>query len=133
MGFHRALMQGQAGDSRPRPEGAPQVRTFGTSVLWLYSPAGDEMELKLDVTRTPRAEEIPMGMGCSMMIVAPAMDRVYELLALVVALYFPVAMVTWLVIDKLFISSSGKTRPVREEASGSSANSMLPDHGRRET
>jgi hypothetical protein len=32
------------------------------------------------------------------------MQWIYELLAFLVALYFPVALLTWLVIDKFFIS-----------------------------
>lgn len=33
--------------------------------------------------------------------VFPALEDIYRFLAIVVALYFPLAMLTWLVIDKL--------------------------------
>lgn len=43
-----------------------------------------------------------------MFLMNPAMQRIYELLALVVALYFPVALVTWLVLDKFIPTGDGK-------------------------
>jgi hypothetical protein len=67
-----------------------------------------------------------------MVIVAPAMQQVYELLAFVVALYFPVALMTWLVIDKLFVSGGGKARPVRRRSEGCGPNRILADHPQRE-
>ncbi|MGA8184722.1 MAG: hypothetical protein WB819_13900 [Terriglobia bacterium] len=36
------------------------------------------------------------------------MQQVYELLAFVVALYFPMALLTWLVIDKFIATSDAK-------------------------
>ncbi|HET7100474.1 MAG TPA: hypothetical protein VFJ52_04925 [Terriglobia bacterium] len=43
------------------------------------------------------------------------MQRIYELLAFVVALYFPVALLTWLVIDKFFATGDGKGHVVRHQ------------------
>lgn len=39
-----------------------------------------------------------------MMIGGPAMQGIYNVLAFVVALFFPLALLTWLVIDKFMIS-----------------------------
>ena len=43
------------------------------------------------------------------------MQRIYEVLALVVALYFPIALLTWLVIDKFFATGDGKGHLVRQQ------------------
>ena len=42
-----------------------------------------------------------MGMEYLVIVTFPPLGDVYKLLAVVVALYFPVAMLTWLAIDKL--------------------------------
>lgn len=46
-----------------------------------------------------------MGLENVMIVVLPALDEVYKLLAVAVALYFPLAMLTWLAIDKLHKTS----------------------------
>ena len=66
-----------------------------------------------------------------MVIVAPAMQQVYELLAFVVALYFPVALVTWMVIDKFFVSGDGKAHAVRRQSEVSRPRRILADHPER--
>lgn len=67
-----------------------------------------------------------------MVIVAPATRQICEFLAFVVALYFPVALVAWMVIDKLFVSSDGKVHAVRRGAEGTRSSRILADHPRRE-
>lgn len=67
-----------------------------------------------------------------MVIVAPAMEQIYELLALLVALYFPVAMVAWLVIDKFIDPSDGKARVTKRQSERSHQNPILADHSQRE-
>lgn len=71
-------------------------------------------------------------MGCFMVIVPPGMNKIYELLAFIVALYFPAALVAWMVIDKIFVSGDGKTHSVRGRSKGNGPSSILADHGRRE-
>jgi len=66
-----------------------------------------------------------------MVIVAPAMEQIYELLAFVVALYFPVALLTWLVIDKFFATSDGKGHVVRPQPGGDPRSHVLADRSRR--
>lgn len=57
-----------------------------------------------------------------MLLAGPGMNRVFELLAFVVALYFPVALLTWLVIDKFFAT---------EEAEGHSpSRSRVSEHSK---
>jgi len=58
------------------------------------------------------------------------MGRVYELLALVVALYFPVALLTWLVIDKFFSPSEPQPQAIRQPSDGSRQTHNLADHSR---
>ncbi len=65
-----------------------------------------------------------------MFIVAPTMERVYELLALVVALFFPVALVTWLVIDKFFSRSVAQTQAIRQPSDGNRQTRAFADHSR---
>lgn len=60
-------------------------------------------------------------MMMTMMIVVPSMQGVYDVLAFVVALFFPLALLTWLVIDK-FIPSSDD---------GNSLGSQHPGRNRR--
>jgi hypothetical protein len=62
-----------------------------------------------------------------MVIADLPMEQIYELLAFVVALYFPVALVAWLVIDKFFVSSD-KAHAVRGQSDGSRPSNMLADH-----
>lgn len=52
-----------------------------------------------------------------MLILSSGMQRIYELLAFVVALYFPAALVTWLVIDKFIPTSGGKGHVARQQPS----------------
>lgn len=61
-----------------------------------------------------------MGVGYLMIVVFPALGDVYKLLAVVVALYFPVAMLVWLVIDKLHKPSENRGE----------AHPPQPSHGR---
>lgn len=67
-----------------------------------------------------------------MVIVVPPMQRIYELLAFVVALYFPVALVTWMVVDKFLVSSDGKAHVVRGQVEGTRPNRTVVDHSRRD-
>jgi hypothetical protein len=46
------------------------------------------------------------------------MQWIYELLAFLVALYFPVALLTWLVIDKFFASGGEGNALRRQHAQG---------------
>ena len=50
-----------------------------------------------------------------MFMAGHGMQRIYELLALIVALYFPGALLTWLVIDKFFTTGDGKGHVVRHQ------------------
>jgi hypothetical protein len=45
-----------------------------------------------------------------MFLVTPEMNRIVELLAFIVATYFPVALLTWLVIDKFFATEKADGR-----------------------
>jgi hypothetical protein len=49
-----------------------------------------------------------------MFMLSPGMQWIYELLAFLVALYFPVALLTWLVIDKFF-ASGGEGHALRHQ------------------
>jgi len=60
--------------------------------------------------------EIAMGMAYLMMVFPPLED-VYKLLAVVVALYFPVAMLTWLAIDKLHNTADDRIDARRQQPS----------------
>lgn len=50
-----------------------------------------------------------------MFLLSPGMQWVYELLAFLVALYFPVALLTWLAIDKFFASDDASGRVLRRQ------------------
>lgn len=50
------------------------------------------------------------------MFMGHGMQRIYELVAFVVALYFPAALLTWLVIDKFFATGDGKSHAVQQQA-----------------
>ena len=50
-------------------------------------------------------KETAMGLENVMFVVLPALDDVYRMLAVVVAFYFPAAMLTWIAIDKLHKTS----------------------------
>lgn len=52
-----------------------------------------------------------------MLFAGSLMNRIFELLAFIVAMYFPVALLTWLVIDKFFAA---------EEADGRSTHPSPP-------
>lgn len=67
-----------------------------------------------------------------MVIVALVMTQVYELLAFVVALYFPVSLVTWLVIDKFFVSGDGKAHAIRRQPDESRPSHNFADRPRRD-
>jgi hypothetical protein len=58
------------------------------------------------------------------------MQRVYELLAFVVALYFPVALLTWLVIDKFFATGDGKGHVVRHQPGRRGHGGVFPGRSR---
>lgn len=62
-----------------------------------------------------------------MMIAASATQQIYEVLAFVVALFFPVALLTWLVIDKFMPASDDRVRVV-QRASSEGHNHVLADH-----
>ncbi|TAM80100.1 MAG: hypothetical protein EPN47_16545 [Acidobacteria bacterium] len=55
------------------------------------------------------------------------MQWIYELLAFVVALFFPVALVTWLVIDKFFASDNTKSHALRRQTGQGQRNHVLAE------
>lgn len=65
-----------------------------------------------------------------MFLLGPWMQRIYELLAFVVALYFPVALLTWLVIDKFFATGDGKGTVVRHQSGRGSRGGVFSDRSR---
>lgn len=67
------------------------------------------------------------------MVVAPEMKQFYDYLAFVVALYFPVALVTWLVIDKFFVSGDAKAHAVRGKREPRPSAPILAEHPRHES
>jgi hypothetical protein len=91
------------------------------------------MGLKVDGTLKGRgnAGEISRsGNECLMFMVSHGMQRIYELLAFVVALYFPVALLAWLVIDKFFATGDGKGHVVRQQPGQRHRNRVLADRSR---
>jgi hypothetical protein len=58
------------------------------------------------------AECLEKESECSMFMLSPGMQWIYELLAFLVGLYFPVTLLTWLVIDKFF-TSGGEANALR--------------------
>ena len=60
----------------------------------------------------------------------PTMQGIYELLALAVALFFPLTLLTWLVIDKFFTSSDVKSQSVRHQPGRNGRNQMLVQRSR---
>ena len=62
-----------------------------------------------------------------MFLLGPGMQRIYELLALIVALYFPFALLTWLVIDKLFSTAEGEGQAMRRQTGRSERGRAFPD------
>jgi hypothetical protein len=66
-----------------------------------------------------------------MFMLSHEMQRVYELLALIVAFYFPVALLTWLVIDKFFATSDGKGHVVGQQPGRSHRNRLFANRPRR--
>jgi hypothetical protein len=65
-----------------------------------------------------------------MFMLGPGMQRIYELLAFVVALYFPVALLTWLLIDKFFATGDGKGHVVRHQPGQSGRGGVFSDRSR---
>lgn len=63
-----------------------------------------------------------------MFMLGHGMQRIYELLALIVALYFPVALLTWLVIDKFFATGDGKGQVMGHQPGRAG---VFPDRSRR--
>ena len=59
-----------------------------------------------------------MGLEIVMIVVLPALDDVYKLLAVAVALYFPAAMLTWIAIDKLHKTPDESPIASRQPTSG---------------
>lgn len=54
-----------------------------------------------------------------MFLMNPGMQRIYEVLAFIVALFFPATLLAWLVIDKFFTTGDGNGHVVRQQpASG---------------
>lgn len=62
-----------------------------------------------------------------MLVLSSGTQRIYELLAFVVALYFPAALVTWLVIDKFVPTGNVKGHVVRQQLGESVRGSVLHD------
>ncbi len=58
------------------------------------------------------------------------MQRIYELLAIVVALYFPMALLTWLVIDKFIAASDAKGQVVGHPPGQSGRGGVFPRRSR---
>lgn len=50
-----------------------------------------------------------------MYMLSQEMQPIYEFLALIVALYFPVSLLAWVVIDKFLAASEGKRQVVRHQ------------------
>lgn len=65
-----------------------------------------------------------------MFMLGPAMQRIYELLALAVALYFPLALLTWLVIDKFLATGDGMRQVVRRPPGQAGRGGVFPDRSR---
>jgi hypothetical protein len=59
--------------------------------------------------------EVAMGMAYLMMVAFPPLEEFYKLLAVVVALYFPLAMLTWVAIDKLHNMADDRIEARRQE------------------
>lgn len=53
------------------------------------------------------------------------MQWIYELLAFLVALYFPVALLTWLAIDKFFASDDGNRQGLQRQPEQAQPNGVL--------
>jgi|GEM_PF-2661054 len=66
-----------------------------------------------------------------MLMLSSGTQRIYELLAFVVALYFPAALLTWLVIDKFVPSGNGKGHVVRQQPGKGVRGSVLSGRSRR--
>ena len=49
-----------------------------------------------------------------MFMLSHGMQRIYEMLAFLVALYSPAALLTWLIIDKFFATGEGNVHAVRQ-------------------
>jgi hypothetical protein len=64
-----------------------------------------------------------------MFMLSPGMQWIYELLAFLVALYFPVALLTWLVIDKFF-TSGGEGNALRRQQAQGQGNHVLVGRSR---
>ncbi|HET9177091.1 MAG TPA: hypothetical protein VFQ24_01900 [Terriglobia bacterium] len=62
-----------------------------------------------------------------MFMLTPGMQRIYELLAFLVALYFPVALLTWLAIDKFFASDDANGRVQRRQPDQAQPNRVLAE------
>lgn len=50
-----------------------------------------------------------------MFMLGHEMQRIYELLAIIVALYFPVSLLAWLVIDKFLAAGDGDRQVVQHQ------------------
>ena len=66
-----------------------------------------------------------------MFLMSPAMQRIYELVAFIVALYFPAALLVWLVIDKFFATGDGKGHVVQQQPGGGRQRRVLPGRSRQ--
>lgn len=66
-----------------------------------------------------------------MFLMSPGMQRIYEVLAFIVALYFPVALLTWLVIDKFFTAADGKGHVMQQQTASGVRQSVLSKRSRR--
>jgi hypothetical protein len=73
-----------------------------------------------------------MGVEYLMIVVFPRLEDVYKLLAVVVALYFPVAMLVWLAIDKLHKPSENCADAPLPQTSHSRAPLALRQHPPRD-
>ena len=62
-----------------------------------------------------------------MFLLSPGMQWIYELLAFLVALYFPVALLTWLAIDKFFASDDANGQVLRRQPDQARPNRVLAE------
>lgn len=64
------------------------------------------------------------------MMAALVAQRVWEVLAFVVALFFPVALLTWLLIDKFVRTDDDGEKFARQHAGRRGRHQVLADHTR---
>jgi hypothetical protein len=66
-----------------------------------------------------------------MFLTSPEMQRIYELLAFIVALFFPAALLTWLVIDKFFSTGEDRREIARQRLGKLRRDNVLVDRSQQ--